>query len=628
MFSQRQSATHDGTTLDTRAMPAAHITSLPDEILLLIFSQGLWEDKFEKALTMLNLAKTCRRLAMLAELSQLSCVAYMEDSTNGFHAGYRTILRMLLRSPRLGRHIQKAGCFFNDNKEYNLEAFTPNDWELARATIHRVCYLNAWNGQRRSRFHPRYLTQTAPSQHIDNAPEIQSDVALRSDDELDLEEIEMPSITRGKLETEWVRLLELSDYNAMIALFLTLAFGLEKVKVYKWDYDQWGTFPDFSTLSQNLVPILLLGAANIQCEREITPQASGVSITPFRHAEATILPRLVEVQIANGCGGYCYAPMKVAMPWLLPPTVKKAQIKEFGDEKREKRGFWPSQIIPWTPMPGLTLGLESLSLVSCSIPAEGLGLLVQSCPSLKSLAFHSVDRWGGGIPTSCIHPQDLMPRLLAVAHSLEHLDLDEVLWANGRSLDLRSVKDPETLFILGCRNGDQTPDNQIDETASASVPDPVEDPSVPMPLRRFEARFNVDTRFGSFRAFTKLKSLALKVEHLVGNNVQNLPIELVFILPENLERLWIKDYQTTSNYSLVPELVRLANMRAEGSFARLKSITLGNYHLLGNEGGSELRELYRLCEEVGISLSYGNDNTAWWWHEDDIESSPWKENLD
>ena len=624
MFSQHQSATHDGTILDARSTTAAHITSLPDEILPLIFSQGLWEDKFEIALTMLNLAKTCRRLAMLAELSQVNYVAYLEGSTLGFYAGYRRILRMLVRNPRLGGHIQKATCKFGDITDDNLEAFTPHDWELARATIHRVCHLDAWNGQCRSRFYPRDLAHIAPSQDIDNAPDILPDVALRSDNELDLEEIQIPSITRGKLETEWVRLLELSDYNAMIALFLTLAFGLKKVEVCRSDYGEWGIHPDSSTLSQNLVPILLIGAANLQHEQEILSEASGVSIMPYRHAKATILPRLVEVEIDNACHGYCDAPMKIATPWLLLPNVKKAQITRFGNENIN---HWEPQVIPWTPVPGLTLGLESLRLVSCGIPCEGLGLLVRSCPSLKSLVFHSAEGMGGDVPTSCIHPQDLMPHLLAIAHSLEYLDLDGLLWANGHSFDLRSAKDPETLFILGYRNGGQTLDNQIVETASTSVLNPVWDSSVPMSRYIIRGWFNVDTRFGSFRAFTKLRSLVLKAERLGISDAQNLFTELVFILPGNLERLWIKDYQTESNYNLVAELVRLANMRGEGSFARLKSITLGDYYWSVDERGSELRELCRLCEDVGISLSYATDETEWWWHHDDGEYYPWEENL-
>ena len=627
MFSQHQSAIHDGTILDARSTPAAHITSLPDEILLLIFSQGLWEDKFEKALSMLNLAKTCRRLALLAELSQANYAAYMEGSTQGFYAGYRSILRILLRNPRLGGYIQKATCKFKDNTDDNLEAFTPHDWELARATIHRVCHLDAWNGQCRSRFYPRDLTHVAPSQDIDNGPSILPDVALRSDNELDLEEIQIPSITRGKLETEWVRLLELSDYNAMIALFLTLAFGLKKAEVCRSDYGDRKPHPDSSTLSQNLVPILLLGAANMQHEQKILSEASGVSIMPSTHAEATILPHLVEVEIENACHGYCDAPMKIVTPWLLPPNVRKAQITRFGNDDINR---WGPQVIPWTPVPGLTLGLESLRLVSCGIPGEGLGLLVQSCPSLKSLVFHSFEGTGGEVPTSCIHPQDLMPHLLAVAHSLEHLDLDGVLWANRHGFDLRAAKDPETLFILGYRNGGQTLVNQIFETGSASVLNPVWDSSVPMSRWVIRGWFIVDTRFGSFRAFTKLRSLVLKVEHLGSNDAQNLFTELVFILPENLERLWIKDYHTTSDNSLVAELVRLANMRGEGSFARLKSITLGESYWSVDEGGSELRELCRLCEDVGISLSYGaygDDETEWWWHDDDGEYYPWEDNL-
>ena len=298
------------------------------------------------------------------------------------------------------------------------------------------------------------------------------------------------------------------DYNARIALFLTLAFGLKKVSVYRLDYDDWGRGPDLSTLSQNLVPILLLGAANLQQEREILPEASGASITSIPHAETTILPHIFEVEIQNGCMDYCEAPMKIATPWILPPSVKKADIMNFGNEKIGSR---QTQILPWTPVPGLTLGLESLRLASCSITAEGLGLLLQSCPCMKSLTFHEFGEEGGGAPTSCIHPQDLMPRLLAVAHSLEYLDLQGVLWANGHSYDLRSAKDPKTVFILGYRNEDQTPDNQIDETAGATMSDLIKDSSVPMTPHMIEAsRFNVDTRFGSFRDFTKLRSLVLE----------------------------------------------------------------------------------------------------------------------
>lgn len=188
-------------------------------------------------------------------------------------------------------------------------------------------------------------------------------------------------------------------------------------------------------------------------------------------------------------------------------------------------------------MPGLTLGLESFRLESWSVTAEGLGLLVQSCLCIKPLIFQdNQGAEGEGHSTSCIHPQELVPHLLAVAHSLEHLDLDGVLWANGHSYDFMSAKDLETIFILGYGNGGQTLNNQIEETASGSVQDPVEDSSVPIKLYSIEASwFNVDSRFGSFRGFTKLKSLILQVEHLGGNNTEYLPTELVFILPANLE---------------------------------------------------------------------------------------------
>ena len=587
---------------------------------------------------MLRLAQTCRRLTKVSELSQVAYIAQIEDSVRGYYASYGSTLRTLLRNPELGRHIQKAKCDFTDMTGDSLEVFTPHDWELARATIHRVCNLDAWNVQCRSRSHPREPTQLASSQHIDYAPN-QPDMTLRSDDELDLEKIQIPSITRGKLEKEWVRLLELNDYNARIALFLTLAPGLKKVTIRRTDCNDWGDYPDLSTLSQNLVPILLLGAANMQHKQEILPEATAVSTTPFRHAETTILPSLFDVRIENSCWGYENAPMKIATPWLLPPSVKKARIAEFGNEKI---GDW--QIIPWTPVPGLTLGLESLRLVSCSIPAEGLGLLLQSCPSLKSLVFRFEGGEGGGIPTSCIHPQDLMPHLLAIAHSLEHLDLDGVLWddgfrSNDNSIYWYSAKDLETIFILGYRNRDQTLNNLIDETASASVQDPGEASTLPLKLRKLKLRkveasgFDVDSRFGSFRAFTKLRTLILRVEHLADNNAENLPTELVFILPENLEHLWIKDDHTTSRNSLVAELVRLVNMRAAGSFARLKSVTLDVSYLRENEEGSELRELSRLCMDVGISLHSRDDVSTWCYHQygdfrgEDGEYYPWEEYL-
>lgn len=625
MFSQHQSATHDGTTLDTRSTPPAHITSLPDEILLLIFSKGLWKDNFEVAVTMLSLAKTCRHLAMLAELSQATYFAWKESPIDGFDHCYGSILRILLRNPGMGRHIQKTTCTFRDSEDNNLEAFTPHDWELARATIHRVCNLDAWNGQCRSQYHSRDMTQIVPSQQIDKIADVQADVALRSDDVLHLEEIQIPSITRGKLETEWVRLLELNDYNARIALFLTLAFGLKEITVDRSDFGEWGFYPDLSTLSPNLVSILLLGAANMQHEQKVLPETSDVFTTPFRHTEATILPRLFEVQIRNDCNGYCNAPMKIATPWLLLPSVKKARITESGNEKIS---HWPpSQILPWTPVPGLTLGLESLRIVSCSLPAEGLGLLVQSCPSLRSLEFILEEYEGGGIPTSCIHPHDIMPRLRAIAHLLEHLDLTGMLWANGLSHDSITTKDPEGIFVLGHRNGHQTLGNQIDETANASVTDPVENSSVPMKLYMVEAsRFNVETRFGSFRAFTKLRSLILKAEHFEGSNAQNLPTELVSILPENLEHLWIRDYEVTENYSLITELERLANMRREGSFARMKSITLGDGYVFKNDGCSKLREVSRICRDVGICLLFDKDDITCYYHDDD-EYYPWEKYL-
>ena len=86
--------------------------------------------------------------------------------------------------------------------------------------------------------------------------------------------------------------------------------------------------------------------------------------------------------------------------------------------------------------------------------------------------------------------------------------------------------------------------------------DLIKDSSVPMTLHMIEAsRFKVDTRFCSFRGFTKLRFLVLKVEYLRGNSAHNLPTDLIFILPENLERLWVKDYQSINNYSLIAELV-------------------------------------------------------------------------
>ena len=163
----------------------------------------------KEALTMLSLAKTCRRLAMLVEPSRVIYVAYLEGTGWGLFASDGSILRILLRNPGLGEHIQVANCIFRDTTDDNLEAFRPHDWELARATIHRVCNLDAWNVQCLSRPHPRYLTRFTPSQNMDKAPYIQPNVALRSNDELNLEAIQIPSITRGKLETEWVRILEM-----------------------------------------------------------------------------------------------------------------------------------------------------------------------------------------------------------------------------------------------------------------------------------------------------------------------------------------------------------------------------------------------------------------------------------
>ena len=53
-------------------------------------------------------------------------------------------------------------------------------------------------------------------------------------------------------------------------------------------------------------------------------------------------------------------------------------------------------------------------------------------------------------------------------------------------------------------------------------------------------------------------------------------------------------------------------MRREGLFARLKSIALGDPELFG-DGGSELRELSRVCKDVGISLISAGDETKWYW---------------
>lgn len=78
----------------------------------------------------------------------MAYVAHMEeDSFRGDYASYSSTLRTLLRNHGLGRHIQKAECDFRDMTDDSLEVFTPHDWELARATIHRVCNLDAWNGQ-------------------------------------------------------------------------------------------------------------------------------------------------------------------------------------------------------------------------------------------------------------------------------------------------------------------------------------------------------------------------------------------------------------------------------------------------------------------------------------------------
>lgn len=62
-------------------------------------------------------------------------------------------------------------------------------------------------------------------------------------------------------------------------------------------------------------------------------------------------------------------------------------------------------------------------------------------------------------------------------------------------------------------------------------------------------------------------------------------------------------------------------MRGEGSFARLKSVTLDPVE---NEEGSGLRELSRLCKDVGISLNFGEDRTTWSYHHDDECHYPWK----
>lgn len=151
---------------------------------------------------------------------------------------------------------------------------------------------------------------------------------------------------------------------------------------------------------------------------------------------------------------------------------------------------------------------------------------------------------------------------------------------------------------------------------------------MPISLHKIETSwFNVDNRFGSFRSFTKLRSLALKVEQPGNNNAENLPTKLVFILPENLEHLWIRDDGTTNDYNFVAELVILANMRGEGSFTRMKSISLECPYLFENEGGSELREISRLYKDVGINLFFGDDETMWY-NNDDGEYYPWEKYLD
>ncbi len=89
--------------------------------------------------------------------------------------------------------------------------------------------------------------------------------------------------------------------------------------------------------------------------------------------------------------------------------------------------------------------------------------------------------------------------------------------------------------------------------------------------------YYLDVRFGSFKSLTKLKSMAIEIDHVIGRNAETLPAELPSILSESLEHLLIKNLNERNEKSchLISTLELLANQRRKSTFTILRPIVLG-----------------------------------------------------